>query len=337
MNEIEGQWTIAAARPALRCAAGGAGAQQKELKIGYQPNPHSGRVDRHVREMGRQEQRQDRQGAELLRRLRREDDGLAHLGLGPVRRHLAQRRLGPALGTSARADRRHHGPGKFADKWGMDKVIFSNEQGQTTVVPMGQTFGVVLLPHRPGQGERSAQDLGRHGDDQQEAAGRGQGQVRLCRRHGDEQHLVHLVLVDVDQQLRRADAVLQRDNKVLAQNGWKSSADQPCMQQTAEFWWDAINTYKISPRGMPAYDRNEANAVFMAGDAAFTVADSTVLGHVQRSGQVEDRRQGRHRAFPARAQPQAKELRLGRHLGLGDPEGDPARAQEAGQGNAGAP
>ena len=26
------------------------------------------------------------------------------------------------------------------------------------------------------------------------------------------------------------------------------------------------------PRGMPAYDRNEANAVFMAGDAAFTVA-----------------------------------------------------------------
>ncbi len=29
---------------------------------------------------------------------------------------------------------------------------------------------------------------------------------------------------------------------------------------------------------MPAYDRNEANAVFMAGDAAFTVADSLWWG-----------------------------------------------------------
>ena len=72
--------------------------------------------------------------------------------------------------------------------------------------------------------------------------------------------------------------VFNRDNKVLAQNGYKPLLDQPCMQQSAEFWWDAINTYKISPRGMPAYDRNEANAVFMAGDAVFTAADSTFHG-----------------------------------------------------------
>ena len=50
------------------------------------------------------------------------------------------------------------------------------------------------------------------------------------------------------------------------------------MRQVAEFWWDAINTHKISPRGMPTYDRNEANAVFTAGDAAFTVSDSVYWG-----------------------------------------------------------
>jgi ABC-type glycerol-3-phosphate transport system substrate-binding protein len=66
----------------------------------------------------------------------------------------------------------------------------------------------------------------------------------------------------------------ERDNKKLAAAGWKSGMTEPCMQQTVEYWWDAINTHKIVPRGMPAYDRNEANAVFMAGDAAFTVADS---------------------------------------------------------------
>ncbi len=68
--------------------------------------------------------------------------------------------------------------------------------------------------------------------------------------------------------------VNERANAVLAKNGWKSAMNEPCMRQVAEFWWDAINTHKISPRGMPSYDRNEANAVFMAGDAAFTVADS---------------------------------------------------------------
>jgi ABC-type glycerol-3-phosphate transport system substrate-binding protein len=66
----------------------------------------------------------------------------------------------------------------------------------------------------------------------------------------------------------------ERDNKKLAANGWKSSMNEPCMRETVEYWWDAINTHKIAPRGMPAYDRNEANAIFMAGDAAFTVADT---------------------------------------------------------------
>jgi ABC-type glycerol-3-phosphate transport system substrate-binding protein len=70
----------------------------------------------------------------------------------------------------------------------------------------------------------------------------------------------------------------ERDNAKLAAAGWKSGMTDPCMQQTVEYWWDAINTHKIVPRGMPAYDRNEANAVFMSGDAAFTVADSLWWG-----------------------------------------------------------
>jgi ABC-type glycerol-3-phosphate transport system substrate-binding protein len=57
------------------------------------------------------------------------------------------------------------------------------------------------------------------------------------------------------------------------------------MQQVAEFWWDAINTHKISPRGMPSYDRNEANAVFTVADSVYWVtfndpAKSKIAGKV---------------------------------------------------------
>ena len=70
----------------------------------------------------------------------------------------------------------------------------------------------------------------------------------------------------------------ERDNKKLAADGWKPMIDSPCQIQTAEFWWDALNDKKISPPGMTTYSRDEANAIFQAGDAAFTVADTTFLG-----------------------------------------------------------
>lgn len=69
-----------------------------------------------------------------------------------------------------------------------------------------------------------------------------------------------------------------RDNKVLAENGWTSIIDQPCHKQIVDFWWDALHKSKISPEAMTSYGRNEANAIFMAGDAAITVADSTFWG-----------------------------------------------------------
>ena len=50
---------------------------------------------------------------------------------------------------------------KYAEKWGMDKVVFGNAQGQNTVVPMGQTFSVFFYRSDLVQPERGAQDAGR--------------------------------------------------------------------------------------------------------------------------------------------------------------------------------
>lgn len=72
--------------------------------------------------------------------------------------------------------------------------------------------------------------------------------------------------------------IYERDNTVLERNGWKPAINLPCQREVVEFWWDAINTHKISPKAMTTYTRVEANAVFMAGDAAFTLVDSTHFG-----------------------------------------------------------
>ena len=70
----------------------------------------------------------------------------------------------------------------------------------------------------------------------------------------------------------------ERDNAVLEENGWQPAIAEPCQQEIVEFWWDALHEHNISPPGMTAYGRDEANAIFMAGDAAFTLVDSTHYG-----------------------------------------------------------
>jgi ABC-type glycerol-3-phosphate transport system substrate-binding protein len=72
--------------------------------------------------------------------------------------------------------------------------------------------------------------------------------------------------------------IYERDNAVLEENGWQPALTEPCQQEIVEFWWDALHDNKISPPGMISYGRDEANAIFMAGDAAFTVVDSTHFG-----------------------------------------------------------
>jgi ABC-type glycerol-3-phosphate transport system substrate-binding protein len=72
--------------------------------------------------------------------------------------------------------------------------------------------------------------------------------------------------------------LFERDSDKLADAKFEPAVTEPCHREIVEFWWDAINTHKISPPGMTAYGRNEANAIFMAGEAAFTLVDSTHFG-----------------------------------------------------------
>ena len=69
--------------------------------------------------------------------------------------------------------------------------------------------------------------------------------------------------------------IYERDNEVLEKNGWQPAIAEPCHQEVMEFWWDALHADQISPKAMTSYGRDDANTIFMAGDAAFTVVDST--------------------------------------------------------------
>ena len=72
--------------------------------------------------------------------------------------------------------------------------------------------------------------------------------------------------------------IYARSVKEWAAENWTPIIDQPCHREIVEYWWDALHKAKISPAAMTTYGRNEANAIFEAGDAAFTVADSTFWG-----------------------------------------------------------
>jgi len=163
---------------------------------------------------------------------------------------------------------------KFADKWGMAGIIFNNAQGQNTVVPMGQTFGVFYYR----TDLVSENELPKTWDDLVKISKKLQAEGKVKFGYVGGMAMNHTWFTWFwSMWSNNCDVLLpvfERANAKLAANNWKSALEEPCMRQVAEFWWDAINTHKISPRGMPAYDRNEANAVFMAGDAAFTVGDS---------------------------------------------------------------
>ena len=167
---------------------------------------------------------------------------------------------------------------KYAEKWGMAPVVFANAQGQNTVVPMGQTFSVFFYRSdlvKPEEVPKTLEELVTFSKKLQ-----ADGKVKfgyvggMAMNHSWFSWFWSMWGNNCDVLM----PPYERDNKKLAEAGWKSGLTEPCMQQTVEYWWDAINTHKIVPRGMPAYDRNEANAIFMAGDAAFTVADSLWWG-----------------------------------------------------------
>jgi ABC-type glycerol-3-phosphate transport system substrate-binding protein len=164
---------------------------------------------------------------------------------------------------------------KFADKWSNDPIIFSNKDGKTTVVPMGETLGALFYRTdlvKPSELPKTWAEF-----------------VALSKKLQSEGKVKYGFVGGMDKDSdwnsslwtlwnNSCDVMLpigNRDNAALAKNGWKSALNEPCMRQVAEFWWDALHKDKISPPGMPSYGRNEANAVFTVGDAAFTVADTT--------------------------------------------------------------
>jgi len=164
---------------------------------------------------------------------------------------------------------------KYADKWSLDPIIFDNKDGQNTVVPMGETFGAFFyrtdlvkkseLPKTWKQLVAISMKLQAEGKVKY-------GFVGGMDRNSDWNTSLWTLWNNSCDVMKPFGS---RDNAVLAKNNWTSSFNDPCARQAVEFWWDALHKYKISPPGMPVYGRNEANAVFTAGNAAFTVADTT--------------------------------------------------------------
>src|SRR5712672_4605615 len=265
-------WSVAGA-VGISLTAGTATAQDKELRVGYQPNPIQDASIAMMEKWGARNGVKitkipnsygvyvEKMTASLTSSSDQYDVIWHNDDWGQLWAHL----LEPTDDVEGL---------KYADKWGMDGIIFNNAQGQNTVVPMGQTFGVFYYRTdlvSESELPRTLDDLVKISKNLQ-----AEGKVKfgyvggMAMNHTWFTWFWSMWSNNCDVLL----PVFERANAKLAANNWKSALEEPCMRQVTEFWWDAINTQKISPRGMQAYDRNEANAVFMAGDAAFTVGDS---------------------------------------------------------------
>ncbi len=264
---------IVAGMAGLALTAGAAMAQQKELRVGYQPNPIQ---DASVAMMEKWAAKHgiklvkvpnsygvyvEKMTASLTSGSDQYDVIWHNDDWGQLWAHL----LEPTDDVAGL---------KFADPWGIDGIIFNNAEGRNTVVPMGHTFGVFYY-----RSDLIAEaDVPKTWDELVTISKKLQADGKVKFGYVGGMSMNHTWFTwfwsmwgnNCDVLL----PVYERANAKLLANDWKSALAEPCMRQSAEFWWDAINTHKISPRGMPAYDRNEANAVFMAGDAAFTVGDS---------------------------------------------------------------
>lgn len=164
---------------------------------------------------------------------------------------------------------------KYADKWSNDPIIFNNKDGKTTVVPMGETLGALFYRTdlvKKSELPKTWAELVALSKKLQSEGKVKYGFVGGMSKDADWNSTLWTLWNNNCDVMLPIDS---RDNAVLAKNGWKSALNETCARQVAEFWWDALHKDKIIPSGMPAYGRNEANAVFTAGNAAFTVADTT--------------------------------------------------------------
>ena len=127
--------------------------------------------------------------------------------------------------------------------------------------------------------------------------------------------------------------LFERDNEKLKAAKFEPAITEPCHREIVEYWWDAINTHKISPPGMTAYGRNEANAIFMAGDAAFTLVDSTHFGEFSDPKRSKIVGNIGMAPVPGRPARESADL-LERDLGLGHSDRRAGGEEEARQGDA---
>jgi ABC-type glycerol-3-phosphate transport system substrate-binding protein len=259
------------------CLPGGAMAQQKELKVGYQPNPVQDASIDMMEKWGAKNNVKiikvpnsygvyvEKMTASLTSGSDQFDIIWHNDDWGQLWAHLLET-TDDVAGM------------KYADPWGVQPFIFGNAQGKNTVVPMGHTFGTFFYRTdlvKENELPKTWEDLVRISKKLQAEDKVKFGYVGGMSMNNSWFTWFWSMWTD------NCDVLLpayERDNALLAKNGWKSGLNEPCMRKVTEFWWDAINVHKISPRGMPAYDRNEANAVFTSGNAAFTVADSVFYG-----------------------------------------------------------
>ena len=155
---------------------------------------------------------------------------------------------------------------------------FINSDGKNTVVPMAHTFGVFFYRSdliKESELPRTWDDMVKIGQKLQKAKKVKYGYVGGMSMNNSWFTFFWSMWTNKCDILM---PIFERDNQKLAKAGWTAALDQKCMQEVVEFWHDAINKHKISPKGMPSYDRNAANAIFQAGNAAFTVSDSVHYG-----------------------------------------------------------
>src|SRR3954471_13510159 len=134
------RWFVAAAA-ALVAATGGAAAQVKELRIGYQPSPiqdasiamfeswgakHGVKITKVPNSYGVYVEN-------ITATRTTNSDQYEVIWNNDEWDQLGAHLLEPTDDIDAL---------KYAEKWGMAPVVFANAQGQNTVVPMGQTFSV---------------------------------------------------------------------------------------------------------------------------------------------------------------------------------------------------
>src|SRR5882672_5931405 len=135
------KWVLAGAAVLLLFAGASVAQAPKEIRVGYQPNPiqdasiammekwgalHGVKITKVPNSYGVYVQKMTASltsGSDQYDVIWHNDDW------GQLWAHLLER-MDDVPGL------------KYADPWGVNPIIFNNAQGQTTVVPMGHTFGV---------------------------------------------------------------------------------------------------------------------------------------------------------------------------------------------------